>query len=286
MPIGEFVIGRSSSCSLALDDALVSRRHAVLHTTPDRVDLEDLGSRNGVTVNGSKVAGTKRVSHLDRITIGGHELVLVEVARSERPPRDTSMLMRCQTCSQLLDATAAFCSGCGAALGAKNLTLPGATMDLKLSDLPPAPQLAAEGLGSGFTLLASIADKSLALSRFAEAERMLLPHLDKAMQGAAAGKPVDQTALTKSAGYALKLARGLESGVWLDWFFQFHAAVRQLPSAETVDELHDLARAIGYRDPRALRAYLEEIRAVRDDLTPTERFVLSRLESLVRVVSA
>jgi pSer/pThr/pTyr-binding forkhead associated (FHA) protein len=82
MPVGDFVIGRSSSCSLALDDGLVSRRHAVIHVGHDAVTVEDMGSRNGVSVNGKKIAGEHRVRHLDRVVIGSQEMVLIEVRKA------------------------------------------------------------------------------------------------------------------------------------------------------------------------------------------------------------
>ncbi len=49
---GKFVIGRAASCQLSLDDPLVSRHHAQLTVEGDVVTVEDLGSRNGVKVNG------------------------------------------------------------------------------------------------------------------------------------------------------------------------------------------------------------------------------------------
>ncbi|HSQ63044.1 MAG TPA: FHA domain-containing protein, partial [Polyangiaceae bacterium] len=49
---GEFVVGRNASCQLSLDDPLVSRRHAVFNVRADTVTVEDLGSRNGVSLNG------------------------------------------------------------------------------------------------------------------------------------------------------------------------------------------------------------------------------------------
>lgn len=79
LPLGEFVIGRSDECQLALDDPLVSRRHAALRVSSRSVSIADLGSRNGVSVNGEKVQGEKRLRHNDRVTIGGQEMVVSEV---------------------------------------------------------------------------------------------------------------------------------------------------------------------------------------------------------------
>ena len=44
VPLGDFVIGRSSSCNLALDDGLVSRRHARLRVTEGGATVEDTGT--------------------------------------------------------------------------------------------------------------------------------------------------------------------------------------------------------------------------------------------------
>lgn len=49
---GMFVVGRSSQCNLSLDDALVSRRHAQFTVDAESVHVEDLGSRNGINING------------------------------------------------------------------------------------------------------------------------------------------------------------------------------------------------------------------------------------------
>src|ERR1041384_6742120 len=73
---GEFIIGRASTCQLSLDDPLVSGNHARLMVSIDSVSLEDLGSRNGVKVNGERLQGPRILSHGDEIVIGGQEMVL------------------------------------------------------------------------------------------------------------------------------------------------------------------------------------------------------------------
>jgi pSer/pThr/pTyr-binding forkhead associated (FHA) protein len=51
----DVVIGRSSACSLRLDDAAVSRRHCLLDLGGDWALVRDLGSLNGTFVNGQMI---------------------------------------------------------------------------------------------------------------------------------------------------------------------------------------------------------------------------------------
>src|SRR3954466_732703 len=76
LPVGEFVVGRSTECQLSLDDPLVSRRHAVLRVRRDGVSVQDLGSRNGVLVNAVKISGERELAAGDKVSIGSQEMVL------------------------------------------------------------------------------------------------------------------------------------------------------------------------------------------------------------------
>ena len=79
LPPGEFVIGRSEECQLSIDDAMVSRRHAVFRLGTESVTLKDLGSRNGVSINGERMKGDRVLLDGDRISIGKHELLFCVV---------------------------------------------------------------------------------------------------------------------------------------------------------------------------------------------------------------
>jgi putative peptide zinc metalloprotease protein len=87
----ELTIGRSPGNSLQLDDASVSRHHAVIRPAPDRTHmptLEDVGSRYGVWVDGQRVDAPLPLRDGSRIRLGN--LVLhVERARSESEPGRT-----------------------------------------------------------------------------------------------------------------------------------------------------------------------------------------------------
>lgn len=83
----KMVLGRSPECELALADTSLSRRHAELMQVDGRIDFKDLGSANGITVGGKKVAEGK-LEPGQRATFGGVVLELiaaVEAAEEDDP---------------------------------------------------------------------------------------------------------------------------------------------------------------------------------------------------------
>ncbi len=68
------VIGRSKDCDIRLADPNVSRRHAELRQEGAAYWILDLGSTNGLTVNGRRQQRAK-LENDDRITIGSTDLV-------------------------------------------------------------------------------------------------------------------------------------------------------------------------------------------------------------------
>jgi DNA-binding winged helix-turn-helix (wHTH) protein len=70
LPAGDSTIGRQTPARVVLDDTCVSRRHARLRVTGSSVMIEDLGSRNGTSVNGERISGPVSLHDGDEITIG------------------------------------------------------------------------------------------------------------------------------------------------------------------------------------------------------------------------
>ncbi len=71
IPPAGALIGRSSSCDVVLTNADVSRQHAqIAFDEADGWIVEDLGSTNGVIVNGGRVEGSLRLSNGDQIKLG------------------------------------------------------------------------------------------------------------------------------------------------------------------------------------------------------------------------
>jgi len=67
---GNTLIGRASNTEVRLVDDGVSRHHARVRVETDAPYLEDLDSRNGTYVNGTKIQGTHKLEDGDKIQIG------------------------------------------------------------------------------------------------------------------------------------------------------------------------------------------------------------------------
>ena len=75
VPPGGGTIGRSRDCDVVLEDTGISRRHAEIRPSGDGWTVEDLGSTNGVLVNGLGVRGAQPLHPGDRVELGSTEIV-------------------------------------------------------------------------------------------------------------------------------------------------------------------------------------------------------------------
>ena len=67
---GEHVVGRSEECDLQIEDASLSRKHALLLVSEGTVIVRDLGSKNGTFVDNEPLAGERRVTPANRLRFG------------------------------------------------------------------------------------------------------------------------------------------------------------------------------------------------------------------------
>jgi hypothetical protein len=70
----EALVGRSSACTIVINDPRVSRRHARFYVERSQLVVEDLGSRNGTIVNDVTIRQAIVLSHHDVVCIGGGEI--------------------------------------------------------------------------------------------------------------------------------------------------------------------------------------------------------------------
>ncbi|GMW02287.1 MAG: hypothetical protein AMXMBFR84_34230 [Candidatus Hydrogenedentota bacterium] len=92
-PVGTdgLVIGRASECDIVLPDSMVSRRHARVWLEGESLKVEDLGSRNGIIVNGERVVRLK-VDEGDEVTVGTHTFRIVK-SRVDKVLSDTGSMI-------------------------------------------------------------------------------------------------------------------------------------------------------------------------------------------------
>lgn len=72
----EITIGRQEGNTIRLTERNVSRHHARLSRQNGQVLIEDLGSYNGIRVNGDRIAGRVQVEDGDLIQIGDYDLAV------------------------------------------------------------------------------------------------------------------------------------------------------------------------------------------------------------------
>src|SRR5262245_49790009 len=94
LAIGTHILGRHKSCQVQLDSGLVSRRHARLHVTRNGILIEDLGSANGVYVNGERIGTDPVRVRTGDLMLLGEEQLEVFVDTPARPISDKLMIAR------------------------------------------------------------------------------------------------------------------------------------------------------------------------------------------------
>jgi RNA polymerase subunit RPABC4/transcription elongation factor Spt4 len=122
LPNGESIVGRDAVARVRIDHPSVSRRHARILVVGDDVSIEDIGSKNGVELNGARIEGPARVGDGDVIKVGGIEFTLryenafevQEVTSTEGPAYETPIYRTCVKCRSLMERGDGVCGQCGA----------------------------------------------------------------------------------------------------------------------------------------------------------------------------
>lgn len=86
----ELVIGRED-CDLEVEDVEMSRRHAILRRAARRLEIEDLGSKNGTFVNGTRIEEATAVGGGAEIRVGTTVMVVegvLPVSSVDQPPEE------------------------------------------------------------------------------------------------------------------------------------------------------------------------------------------------------
>lgn len=263
---GEFAVGRNASCQLSLDDPLVSRRHALLLVGPDMVTVEDLGSRNGVVVNGEKIQGRVLLRAGDRIQIGSQEMILVAAGAGASPASARSPLRA--TLTNLPGSEGALPPTEGRPTSANHTVEPDPSMVRRVD---------------AFKVLGAVAEKAFAMGKAHEAERLLAGPLGDVLEAARSGKAVTEGLMEMAARFSSRLATATGKGAWADYVVELYATQRALIPAAVIDELYNAFRRVTAIDLVLLRDYVGFLRDQMPNLGPAERFLVQRIEGLERL---
>jgi hypothetical protein len=217
---GGAVIGRSAACKVLIDSDDVSRRHARLSIDGAVPRLEDLGSANGVSVNGSRVVEPVVLRDGDRIDVAGHEMVfVVEDASVSSSPRAPAL-------EALWDdeEAASFDDGKDTRLTSGGSWLSAALAILRKGD----------------------ASAALAMAR---------PRLEQTLMKAREGAALDPDVGLEAATLAIELAVACAEGKWVTYVFALYGAAGSPMPEEVVKALE--SSELPSFDPAPARAYWE-----------------------------
>jgi pSer/pThr/pTyr-binding forkhead associated (FHA) protein len=254
---GAVIVGRSSTCHIVLDDGLVSRRHAQFAVTGKVAVVEDFGSVNGVYVNGERISGQRALRDNDRVQIGKQDFTF----------RSATKVVEVETSPERFMAE----------------TLHGKTLPREVFEAEKQREELTRRTDA-LDLLCGVADKVLALGRGDEAEKLLGTALGNMLKQAQAGGVLVPASASRAASYAARIADATSKPRWVEYCFELYTAqARPLPS-DVVDHLYVVLRKVNGVGISGFRAYLEKLRSVAPSFSPTDRFVLQRIEGLERLI--
>jgi hypothetical protein len=272
LPVGEFIVGRGPECQLAVDDPLVSRKHAALHVRKDGVVAQDMGSRNGVLVNGVKIDVPRELLPGDKIRIGNQEIVIYKADEPRSSPlSDEEHRRAMQT------------------IGGMNVNEIHASIEAAALDSVGDGRMNRSETSRRFQsvrLLCGVADKALAMGKPDEAERILNALLLGILKRSKIGQRPKDGVAEYAALYAARLAAATTKGMWVDYVFDLYGSLHKVLPATVIDELYTVVRKAKSIDIKLFRGYVEDLRKIAPQLGPADRFLLQRIEGLDRLLGA
>lgn len=284
LPRGIFIIGRGEAAQLTLEDPLVSRRHARLTITDAAVTILDLGSQNGVFVNGERIRQTRQLQVGDRVLLGEQELVLLGTADSGRHVRaarhDTAPPPSHVTPRSLPRP---------APVREPRPSHPDAAppgREPRVPSPPPARALDPEESTQSRSLLEILDDmttRALADGRTEEAERLLDAHLRRLLDsaGSASGEVLRDASLL-----ALRVAEATESARWFDYVVDLHRQIGRPPAQSVLASMDPLAKRLRGVDPERLRDLVRGLEHRASTLSQEDRLALVKLIELAGALAA
>ena len=265
----EVILGRSPECQITIEDPLISRQHARISIETEEATITDLGSRNGVRVNGRLIKGAQSLKDGDRIRLGTQELVFGPLRSEQRAARPTGYMRVCHACGTPNPEGALKCPHCGAQASPEEDTMSGVMVEPKRNWT--------------FQLLGEYIERTLAGGKSGDAEHVLRRAAKEVDDRLATGDRLDVAQVSMPAKFAVRLARLMGGSEWVAWALTIHRRQGLMLSEEVIDRLEELDLS-SYPDVAGvLDGYLAWFRAQHGDRGPSADLArLARLEQLRR----
>jgi hypothetical protein len=271
LPRGVTLIGRGVDCNLTIEDALVSRHHARIAIDDEGAVVEDLGSRNGVRVNGITVRVPTRLHDGDRVRVGRQDFVFccVDPALQARS-HTTGVLRLCTNCRLPYSRELVACPNCEATeQNDEETTLSG-------------------NLGQGdrgtwsIQLLVEALERAVTFGRLGDAERIVRQATAMMEDAIVRGETIDSKVLASLAVQAAATSLVTNDPTWSLWVCDVHRRTGQIPTLEVVECLGEVVdrHSGAFRVP--LRELLERLSTPTLSVSNGGAAALSRLEQMRR----
>jgi hypothetical protein len=273
---GKLYLGRSPECELAISDPAVSRRHARLWVSAAQIVIEDLGSQNGVYVNGARIHGPCELKAGDLLRICTHELELVGMDL-QAPPEPEANRYR---------ITADTFSGADKATLVEEVqtaaSRPPTAQRLNMRVEPRTPRPSSSPPGSDSLAKAVvILDEALNAGDLSEAERRLGPILMRVHELLLEEHPAGLELAEHVVVSAARLAGETRNAAFMNYAVTLYQLLNRPLPEPAVNVIHVLVQAGLYPNMLALESYVAKISAHTARFDETELFLLDSLRRVV-----
>jgi hypothetical protein len=195
----------------------------VIRISGNDATVQDLGSRNGVHVNGERALQERVLKDGDRIRLGTQELVFYIPKDQSTATRTTGYMRVCDKCGVPYPDQAPQCPHCGNGGIIEEETLSGVFFGAQRSWT--------------FDLLGEVIERALRVGRVADAEKVLRRAGNEIDERLAHGDRLEPRQTEVAIGYAISIAKKNGDVQWLRWLLGVHRAQSILVSAALIDAL-------------------------------------------------
>lgn len=269
------IIGRSPECHVTIEDPLVSRQHARIVLDENGALCEDLGSRNGVKLNGRGLRSITRLKDGDRLRIGTQELVFCELigdGAQAQLSKTTGFLRHCAKCHLPYPQEIQACPTCGATELLDDDTMTG--------------ELASPSEHSwSLQLLVEVLEKAVAMNRTQDVVRTLQRMATQIDERIQSGGRIDPKQLATVAESSVRASASAGDPGWVAWVLRIYARIRAVPPKAVTESIAELAMTHRATLRPAVEAVVAAARAIPGGTMPAfDPEEVARLEQLLAAI--